>query len=300
LAAQQEQILSREQLAGYGVRRDHIRVELRAQRWQLIGCRAVVLHTGHLTEPQRWWAAVLNAGETAALCGITAAQVHGLRGFDAERVDVVVPRGTRYHPLAWVRVHESRRYLPGRDLHPVRRPPTVGAERALIDAAVWASRARWGCALLAAGVQQRLTTAERLLGELAGAGEVAHRRVLAASLLDIGGGAHALGELDLVRLCGTHGLPAPQRQVRRVVDGRLRYVDAEFEGLTVEIDGTGHLDPLTWWDDLDRQNMLLIDGRPVLRYPSVIVRLYPERVAAQIRAALEAVRRSGGSMPRSA
>lgn len=225
LAAQQDQVLSRQQLAGYGVLRDHLRIELRARRWQLVGCRAVVLQTGQLTGPQRWWAAVLNAGKTAALCGITAAQVHGLRGFDAERVHVVVPHGTRYHPLAWVRVHESRRYLPDRDLHPVRRPPTVGVERALIDAAVWASRARWGCALLAAGVQQRLTTAERLLAELAGAGEVAHRRILAASLLDIGGGAQALGEIDLVGLCGTHGLPAPNRQVRRVVGGRLRYID---------------------------------------------------------------------------
>jgi very-short-patch-repair endonuclease len=67
----------------------------------------------------------------------------------------------------------------------------------------------------------------------------------------------------------------------------VRYLDAEFElpdgtVLAVEVDGAVHLKPLAWWEDMDRQNEVVIGGSPVLRFPSVTVRLSPNRVVDQL------------------
>jgi very-short-patch-repair endonuclease len=71
-----------------------------------------------------------------------------------------------------------------------------------------------------------------------------------------------------------------------------RYLDAEWElpdgrVVAVEVDGALHLDPRRWADDQLRQNELVLGGIVVLRYPSVVVRLEPELVAAQLRRALD-------------
>ncbi|HEU5267832.1 MAG TPA: DUF559 domain-containing protein, partial [Jatrophihabitans sp.] len=101
-------------------------------------------------------------------------------------------------------------------------------------------------------------------------------------------GGHTLAEIDLGPLARRAGLPPPHRQaVRPAPSGHVRYVDAEFnlpDGtvLAVEIDGAVHLKPTSWWNDMDRQNELVIGGQPVLRFPSVTLRLEPDRVADQL------------------
>ena len=66
---------------------------------------------------------------------------------------------------------------------------------------------------------------------------------------DIGGGGHTLAEIGLRPLALRAGLPAPRRQVlRREPDGKVRYLDAEFDlpdgtVLVVEVDGFVHLKP---------------------------------------------------------
>jgi len=67
----------------------------------------------------------------------------------------------------------------------------------------------------------------------------------------------------------------------------VRYVDAEFDladgtTLIVEVDGAVHLKPVQWWDDLSRQNELVIGGRPVLRFDSVTIRVEPRAVVDQL------------------
>jgi very-short-patch-repair endonuclease len=87
-------------------------------------------------------------------------------------------------------------------------------------------------------------------------------------------------------------LAEPARQVVRVERcGRRRYLDAEWTSATgrrlvVEVDGALHLAPARWWDDQLRQNELVIDGRPVLRFPTVIVRHEPLVVVDQLRRGL--------------
>jgi hypothetical protein len=95
---------------------------------------------------------------------------------------------------------------------------------------------------------------------------------------DIDGGGHTLAEIDLGPLARRAALPPPRRQVLRRQRGRkVRYLDAEIDlpdgsKLAIEVDGSVHREPITWWDDMSRHNDVVIGGQPVLRYPSIIVR----------------------------
>ena len=146
--------------------------------------------------------------------------------------------------------------------------------------------------MLAAAVQQGLTTAHLLRDALEGASRTRHRRVLLAAVDDIEQGSRALSEIDLVRLCRRHGLPEPVRQAVRVEpSGRRRYLDAEWvladgRRFAAEVDGALHLVPTRWWDDSLRQNEIVIAGTPVLRFPSVVVRCEELLVADQLRRTL--------------
>lgn len=281
-------VLSRAELTALGVTRWNIRIQLRARRWRLVGQRAVVVDRGPVVGRRREWVALLELDQGATLCGLTAAAAWGLTGFETDRVHVLVPKGSHVRAFDWLVVHESRRFEPVRDRHPFRQPAMVRAERAVIDAAVWSTRPQLACAIVAAAVRQRITTALRLDVELRAAGQVRHRKLLLAVLADIAGGAEALSEVDFVRLCRRHGLPAPlQQQVRTDPNGRRRYLDAAFAcpngmSLVVEVDGGIHLEPEVARDDAHRQNELVIGGELVLRFSSVTIRTQPEVVVDQL------------------
>jgi len=77
-----------------------------------------------------------------------------------------------------------------------------------------------------------------------------------------------LADIDFIRLCRRANLPPPRQQSIRVVDGRRRYLDAEWlraDGTRVvaEVDGAQHLTPEHWLDDMDRQNEIMLDGTVV-------------------------------------
>ena len=273
--------------------RSALRWRLRAGHWQQ-PCRGVfVAHSGPLTTMQTLWVATLWAGPGAALAGLTAARLQGLRGFDrkADAIRVLMPavhtaRITR--PPFPVVVHYSRKLGPG-DIHPAKRPPQTRLARSLVDAASWMGTDRGAQAVLAAGVQQQLVRATDLAAEVARNERRYRHRMMTTTVADIGGGSHALSELDFTRLViRQFGLPEPERQVPRLDgNGRRRWLDAVWEEarLLVEIDGAGHTDMLTYWDDMARSNDLSRNYR-ILRFPAWVVRYQPELVAAQIRQAL--------------
>jgi hypothetical protein len=188
-----------------------------------------------------------------------------------------------------IRVHytgswDTSDYIVQRDLH--------RAAPALVRAASTLSEIRPACGILAAGVQQRLVTAQHLEAAIGPAGRILHRSHLLAATHDIAQGAHALSEIDFARMCRRHGLPEPVRQaVRRDPSGLRRYLDAEWrrrDGRRViaEVDGALHLIPRRWWDDQLWQNELVIAGGLVLRFPTVIVRCDERKVADQLRRAI--------------
>lgn len=286
LSEQQDGVIARRQLRALGVSRHLAPTRLGGKRWQRVGRQVLVLQTGPLTDRQLDWVSVLAMPGPAALAGLTVANRQGLSGFGETARHVLVPRGTHVERTDGVVLHVSRRFSEA-DLHPSRLPPQVRFERAVIDGAAWSSSPRRACAVVAAAVQQRLTTAARLSLELRAAGQVRHRALLFSVLADIGGGSHSLAEIDFYRLCRRAGLPLPRRQVvRQDATGRRRYLDADFGNVVVEVDGALHLRPLDWWDDMARQNELVIDGRRVLRFPSLVVLTQTEVVERQLRAAL--------------
>jgi hypothetical protein len=137
-------------------------------------------------------------------------------------------------------------------------------------------------------VQQRLTEPERLAEAAERIRRHPRRRLITAVVDDLAQGAESLGELDFAGLCRRAGLPEPTRQrvVRR--PGGRYYLDVDFTKwrVAVEIDGAAHRDAQTWVDDAWRQNDVVISGRVVLRFPQVTIRVDPDRVMAQTRAAL--------------
>jgi hypothetical protein len=285
----QRQVLTRQQLIVCGVSDDRIRAQVEADRWRQLTPTVFVLHNGPLTLEQQWWAATLAVGP---LAGRSALQAWGVTGWDTKGVEVLVRRG-EHPPLPHgvpVVVHESRRFTAA-DVHPVREPRRVGVARAAVDAAAWTMQPRAAAGLLAAVVQQGKTSAKHLLGELRDAGAVRHCRLIRTVLQDIEGGAQALTEVDLARVCRRYGLLVPERQVVRLDShGKRRYVDARVSApngrsVLVEVDGALHLVATTYWQDMLRLNEILIRGVPVLRFPSVALHLDEATVGNQLRRA---------------
>lgn len=281
--------------------RGGIRWRVESGRWQR-PCQGILLaRPGPLTDSQKQRVAALWGGPGAALAGLTAARLAGLRGFDRDTgiVHVLRPGGRkarRDRPPTDVVAHYSR-LLGDEDVHPVLTPRRTRVCRSLVDAAEWMPTDRGAQAILAAGVQQRLTVADDLRREVERNGTHRRRQVLMRmTLRDIEGGSQALSELDFMRLViRGFGLPVPDRQAaRRDPSGKKRWLDAvwERERVVAEIDGAGHLDMLQYWDDMDRDNQLKLSGYTVLRFSSFAVRYCPGQVAEQIRAALRDARAS--------
>jgi len=282
-AAEQDGIVSRAQLHELCLHRRDVRSQVDARRWHKPSPHTVAVFTGELTERQRWWVAVLEAGcPDTALDGAAALKAAGLVGYAAP-ITVSCPRGKRPRPL------------PGRDPRVTRwrRPgdhvsvgiPRVRPAAAAVHGALWAAATdRQAALLLVLPVQQRLTTAARLAVELARIGRHPRRRLLARLIADVEDGAQALGELDFASLCRRHRLPQPSRQLlRRAHSGRV-YLDAYFDdySLVVEIDGMHHVAGNTPVDDAMRQNELTLDADTVLRIPLLGLRLQPADFMEQV------------------
>jgi hypothetical protein len=145
---------------------DALQWRIESGRWQQ-PCRGVVIsHSGPLTREQELWVACLWAGPGAALGGLTAARLWGLRGFDANQdaIELILPPGHERKPTRppLRLITRYSRHLSAADVHPMRQPPRTRAARSLVDAAVWRYSDRGAQAILAAGVQQGLTRPEHL------------------------------------------------------------------------------------------------------------------------------------------
>jgi hypothetical protein len=226
------------------------------------------------------------------LTGFTAAECLGLTGWQREWIDVLAPAGASPPPVVQefrIHLHRSRRHRAAAGSDAFRCQALPGA---LVVAVRSFRSSRPACGLLAAAVQQRLVTPERLLAAVETPECTRHRRALRAALHDIAGGSQALSEIDVLRLCQRYRLPAPLRQaIRREPDGKRRYLDATWRRadgrlVVAEVDGALHLAVSNWWADQERQNWLALGDALVLRFPSWAVRHDEATVSRQLRMAL--------------
>jgi hypothetical protein len=303
LADRQGGLVSRRQLNDHGVDRQFVRRQVGSRRWQLVGPMVVATFTGALTWEQLMWAGHLHAGPTSAVGGLSSARCQGLEGWQRTSVEILVPITTTVAPLPGVSFTRTRRDLSclrlgGINSHLLRIEPAV-----LMYAAERRCSKRAGGGLLAATVQQRLTSAARLqhwLDQLAPLPKSALFREL---LTDIAGGSESMAEVDLVKACRRFGLPLPDRQRRRRDrDGRPRWTDAEWQvagGRTVvlEVDGGFHLDVQHWTGDIRRQRKVSAPHRSLLRCTAWELRVEPKSVVEDL-VAHGVVRVSGSNTAR--
>jgi len=288
-------VTTRQAVAHLG--RPRVRHLVARGRWRSI-CRGIlVTEAGRLTWAQQLWVAVLAAGPGAVLAGVAAAIEGGLRHLRPTRVDVLVPAGHGYADLLRrlppdlpaVFVHRTA-MLPDDHVRPGL-PNRTSMGRSIVDAASWARSDEEARTIIAMGCQQRLVAPDDLLNVVAVLPRARRRRLVMETAHDIAGGAQALAEIDLIRLCGRFGLPRPELQERRTdTAGRVRYLDAYWRRwrLHAEVDGAHHMDARHWEADLRRQNDVWIRGDRILRFTAFQVRHRPHEVAAQLRRALEA------------
>lgn len=271
---------SHEAFARYG--RHHVRWMVQSGRWQRPAKGVVVLHSGSLTRDERLTSELLIQHRSAVLAGLTAASLDGLQGFATTTVFICVPHDVRIRPRIDVSVTRSRT-LTDIDIHPVRRPRRTRLPRSLVDAASLATTSLRCQAILACGVQQGLVTGHSLGEVVARMPSLRRRALIVETIEDVSGGSLSEYEVLFLRLCRDYGFPTPTRQQRRRdAAGRWRYLDIEFEefGLVVEIDGMQHMEALAWWEDMMRNNELVVHERKaLLRFAGFALRHQRERVA---------------------
>ncbi len=203
-------------------------------------------------------------------------------------VEVITSKSEGIPPLPGFFFHETRRDYRSW-LHPTARPARLRLDHAALLSAERLNQRMSAVGLIAASVQQRLTTAERLFVASREISKLRHGKILRAALGDIAGGAHSFAEIEVGRLCRAAGLAPPQRQTIRVDQrGRRRYLDCEWElpdgrVVVLEIDGGLHLELFQWWRDMSRERAIVISQRLVLRCSSIEIRLDPDAIINDLR-----------------
>jgi len=289
LAAQQAGLISRRQLNQLGIDRFRVRNQIAAGRWVERSATVIGTTTGPLSREQLMWLGALHAGPSSLIGDLTAAEVAGLKNWHRDAITVLVPQGLVLdEPPEGIQIARTRR-----PLNPMRDPgcdlPTCRIEPAILHFAAYQRNRRTAQGVIAAAVQQQLTDPERLALWVERMKPLRWAPMFRAVLGDIAGGSQSLAEVDVLRLCRSHGLREPDRQTRRRdASGRLRYTDCEWrlaDGrvLALEIDGAFHMDVEHWEDDIARQRALSDPRRLVVRCTAREVREEPARLAADLR-----------------
>ena len=277
LVQRQVGMVARRQLLALGVDADRVRNRVAARRWVERTPRVISTTTGPLSWDQWLWLAALHAGPRAMLGSLSAATCFGLRGWTRPHVSVLVDDELSFEPVPGIDFFRSRR--PFELLrHPRPGLPLCRLEPAILLFAAYEAPVRAAHGVLAAAVQQRLTTATQLLGWIDQLRPLRCAPAFRATLVDVAGGAHSLAELDVRRLCRRFGLSLPDRQTPRSDrSGRNRWTDCEWDlpdgtTLVLEVDGSFHAEILSWGADIKRSRALTTRTRTIVRCTSYELR----------------------------
>lgn len=288
LAREQEGIIGRRQAYALGVTRWQVSAQLKARRWHRRGSQTLSITTGPLTPRARMWVAVVETCPAAAIDGVHALVLAGLRGVDELLIDVIVPKSSDPRRSRGTRVHESRRFCEGDILtNGIRRvrPPV-----AVVHAALWAVSDRQAALYVVAAVQQRIVRVADVQQALTAVRRHRRRRLLVAVLADCADGTHSLNELDFTRAARRRGLPTPSRQLVVQLAGGRAYLDVGWEEYDVflEIDGEQHEEVAAKLADVLRDLDVAATGRTTLRLPILALRVDEAAVLAGVAQLLRA------------
>ncbi|GAA1154030.1 hypothetical protein [Nocardioides aquiterrae] len=279
-------LVTRRQLRRLGLSHHYVDTQLDAGRWQEISGTVLATTTGELTRTQLMWAGVLHAGPASALGGLTALERHGLERWSRDEVTVLVAKSHNLEPIAGVRFVETRR--PVQLLTSSKPLPTWRVEPAALLWAGYQPVTRSAYGLLAACVQQGLTTPYRLDGWITRMRPLRRAKPFRRLLGDLAAGVQSAAERDVLTMCDRFGIPRPHHQTRRTDSaGRLRFTDAEWrlaDGRVValEVDGGFHMTVEHWSADIERHRQLVATGVIVVRCTAIELREHPERVVRDL------------------
>ncbi|GAA3812008.1 hypothetical protein [Nocardioides panacisoli] len=289
VATAQAGLITRAQLAECGVNRWAVSHRIETERWTDLSPVVIGTTTGALSRGQVMWLGVLHAGGEALLGDLSAAEVLGLRNWHRDDITVLVPQGGQPESaVEGVRFAETRLSLASLR-QPARGLPTCRIEPAVLRFASRERSHRTAEGVLAAAVQQRLTTPYALLEWIDRMRPLRGAPRFRLALAEIQGGAQSSAEIGVRRMCRAFGLARPARQVRRRdASGRLRFTDCEWRlpdarTLVLEVDGGFHMEVEHWEDDLARQRALTAPDRVVVRCTSRELRDEPAQVAHDLR-----------------
>lgn len=283
----QHGMVARRQLLSLGLEWERVRNQVAARRWVIHTPRVIGTTTGALTWDQRCWMAVLHAGPRSLLGGLSAAEARGLVGWHRETITVLVDDELAFDPVEGVRFFRSRRPF---ELLRANRPgiPSAQLEPAILLWSGYQAAIRPAHGVLAASVQQRLTTPNRLISWIDQLRPLRRAKGFKSTVGDIAGGAHSASELDVRRLCRRNKLRVPDRQrPRNDRAGKRRWTDCEWDladgtVLILEVDGSFHADIVQWGADIKRSRALTTHQRTVVRCTSFELRHEMDDVARDL------------------
>jgi hypothetical protein len=287
LLVEQRGMVARRQLTHHGIDWDRVRDHIAARRWVARTPRVLSTFTGTLTREQIEWLAVLHAGPRSMLGGLAAAERHGLTGWHRDIVTVYVDDELSFEPVEGVRFFRSRRPF---ELLRDPRPgiPICRLEPSVLLFAGYQTTPRPAHGVIAAAVQQRLTTPERMLQWIEVLRPLRWAKPFRRTLGDIAAGAHSGAELDVRRMCRRFDMPAPTSQRARTDRaGKRRWTDCEWElpngqTLVLEVDGSFHTEVMEWNADDRRARRITTPSRIVVRCSAYELRHEAAEVAADL------------------
>lgn len=241
------------------------------------------------TWEQRAMAAVLCAGDGAAVSHRSAAALWGFPNIDTPDVEIVVPPGAK--DISGVTVHRSGRPFKTCDAGPI---PVTDPARTIFDlcAIIRPSLAEHA---LDDALRRRLLTLTQLRGEfLRTAGQGRGGTVVMRELLDTRCAGyippHSWLERRLLQVLASGGLPEPVKQHPvRHRGATFAFIDLAYPASKVAVEADGyefHFARAAWEHDRERDARLQTLGWLVLRFSKKVIEERPGWVCDQVRQAL--------------
>jgi very-short-patch-repair endonuclease len=277
----QDGVITLPQARRCGLSHSAIQRRVQSGRWRRCAAGVYFADDRPFTAAARIRAAVWGRGAVATASGLTAAWWLGLMSIEPNELEVTVPRNSNGRSGAGVRVR--RRDLDEQDIFEARGLRVTGLALTVLEAS---ARRGGGPKIMDSALQRRVGLADLQRAHIRNRGRqgaTAARRMLEAAA----GGARSEAErlvIQLLRGARLGGWHANYRVGAYLVD-----IAFPEQRVAIEIDGWAfHSDQEAFQKDRSRQNWLALHGWQVLRFTWLDITAHPERVLAQIRAAVSA------------
>jgi hypothetical protein len=262
LAARQHGVVTAEQLAALGLGRPAI--AKRVQAGTLHRVHRGVYAVGHakLSDKGRYMAAVLAAGEGAALAGLSAATLWRAWRRAVPEIHVLAPGRPRRR--TGLRV-QGARHLDARDVTVHDGIPVTTIARTLVDLTDILTAPQIANVIHEAAFRRRFNAHATRAALARANGRPNLARLEKALAMNEAGSAGTKSDLEdrFVALIQSARLPEPA--INEPVDGIE--VDFRWPGLVVEVDGSGHARKRTRAEDRRRDRRLASKGYEIVRVP---------------------------------